>query len=383
MFRSIRRVLARAVSAGRIKHSFAIAVAISLFALPVTEALAYFSATGTGTISNVQAGTSASTVPLGCSPETGMNPYKLARISARCECIDAVNHFHSQRQNPTRASTRPTTMYLARREMFIEFRVLMSEPRYIGIPVWAVHGGPLQRTPVDNFQPTILAAAHEMEAEMAAVKIRDAYRALNAKGIPTGMAAYGYSYVGKTRTSGAMQPDPEQAPVVRRIFEMYADGSNPLQIAQTLVDEGIPSRSKRGWLPDTISAMLSNLTYTARTYNGSRRDKTGDIIQAPWPAIIDDGLFARVQDRLKRLTPLQSRYKRIETAGGPKRKQNPKTAHPFVFRGLLWCHECNGSSWASTATATSGTFAAAARRPSRASMPPPSVRSSSCRGSMT
>jgi hypothetical protein len=86
--------------------------------------------------------------------------------------------------------------------------------------------------------------------------------------------------------------------------------------------------------------MLSNATYTARTYSESRRDKTGYVIQAPWPAIIDDGMFARVQDRLKRLTPQPSKFKRTGSGNHPKRKQNPKTAHPFVFRGLLWCHEC-------------------------------------------
>ena len=47
------------------------------------------------------------------------------------------------------------------------------------------------------------------------------------------------------------------------------------------------------------------------------------------------------QNRLKRLTPLPSRYKRTDTPSGPKVKQNPKTAHPFVFRGLLWCADCN------------------------------------------
>ena len=49
MFRSTSRVFARVVRAGRIKHSFAIAVVVALFALPVTEALAFYSASGTGT----------------------------------------------------------------------------------------------------------------------------------------------------------------------------------------------------------------------------------------------------------------------------------------------------------------------------------------------
>ena len=230
--------------------------------------------------------------------------------------------------------------------LFIEFRTLMSEPDYIGIPVWAVEGGPLQRTPVGKFASTVLAAAHEMEAEMAGIKIKDAYRAMNAKGIATGAAAYGYNYVGETRTGGALQPDPERAPVVRRIFEMYANGTTPREIAQALFHEGIPANSRRGpapenWKADTVTAMLSNITYIGKTYSVSRRDKTGDIIQASWPAIIEDGLFQRVKDRLTRLTPVKSHYKRASRADGkPARKQNPKTAHPFVFRGLLWCHEC-------------------------------------------
>ena len=64
MFRSISRVIAPVVRAGRFKHSFAIAVVVALFALPVTEALAYYAATGTGIISNAQAGTATSTITI-------------------------------------------------------------------------------------------------------------------------------------------------------------------------------------------------------------------------------------------------------------------------------------------------------------------------------
>ena len=87
--------------------------------------------------------------------------------------------------------------------------------------------------------------------------------------------------------------------------------------------------------------MLSNITYIGKTYSVSRRDKIGDIIPASWPAVIEDVLFQRVQDRLKRLSPLKSQYPRAPRPDGkPARKQNPKTLHPFVFRGLLWCHDC-------------------------------------------
>jgi hypothetical protein len=45
--------------------------------------------------------------------------------------------------------------------------------------------------------------------------------------------------------------------------------------------------SKDGWLPDTIVGMLGNITYTARSYSESRREKTGEISHATWPAIIE------------------------------------------------------------------------------------------------
>jgi len=62
--RSVQRAFASVVRAGRLKHSFAVAVGVALLALPVTEALAYFAATGSGQITNVQAGTATSTVSI-------------------------------------------------------------------------------------------------------------------------------------------------------------------------------------------------------------------------------------------------------------------------------------------------------------------------------
>jgi hypothetical protein len=52
------RLLTRAIHAGRIRHSFAIALVVALALMPAGEALAYFiaTATGTGQVTNVQAG---------------------------------------------------------------------------------------------------------------------------------------------------------------------------------------------------------------------------------------------------------------------------------------------------------------------------------------
>ena len=58
------RLVQRVVSAGHIKHSFAIAVVLALVALPVMEAAAFYAASGSGQIANVQAGSPNSTVTI-------------------------------------------------------------------------------------------------------------------------------------------------------------------------------------------------------------------------------------------------------------------------------------------------------------------------------
>src|SRR6266851_4965513 len=63
---SVSRVFTRVVKAGRIgrKRSFVAALGLAMLVLPVSTALAFFAATGSGQISNVQAGTAASTITI-------------------------------------------------------------------------------------------------------------------------------------------------------------------------------------------------------------------------------------------------------------------------------------------------------------------------------
>jgi hypothetical protein len=52
MFRSVSRVFSRVVKAGRIgrKRSFVAALGVAMLLLPVSEALAFFAASGSGTV---------------------------------------------------------------------------------------------------------------------------------------------------------------------------------------------------------------------------------------------------------------------------------------------------------------------------------------------
>ncbi len=96
-------------------------------------------------------------------------------------------------------------------------------------------------------------------------------------GQSTGGRAYGYIAVRDSGT-GQIEVDPATAPTVRRIFELYASGVSPKNIAVLLNAEGVPSpgavwnrteRRRDGqWLASTIhgdvnrgTGMLNNLRY--------------------------------------------------------------------------------------------------------------------------
>jgi len=72
-----------------------------------------------------------------------------------------------------------------------------------------------------------------------------------------------------------LEPDPETAAIVARIFAAYADGDSYTGIARALDREGIPSpsahdpsrnrhRHQDGWAESTVRAILTNPRYTGR-----------------------------------------------------------------------------------------------------------------------
>src|SRR6266516_4371044 len=57
-------------------------------------------------------------------------------------------------------------------------------------------------------------------------------------------------------------PDPVKAPVVRRIFHLYAEGKlGTTAIARTLEAEAAPSPRKTGWSPNALQLILANPAY--------------------------------------------------------------------------------------------------------------------------
>lgn len=154
-------------------------------------------------------------------------------------------------------------------------------------------------------------------------------------------APYGYRKIaikeGK-RTCHTLEPHPEQAPVVKRIFELYASGLGATKIAEQLDAEHAPPPSGSKWSPDSIPGMLKNVHYLGKVKWNERqavrsvedgqvkvsrpRAEEYLVFEGKHPAIIDQDLWDKVQ----------------AIKGSHPRNPNAKNlTNPFA--GLLWC-EC-------------------------------------------
>lgn len=133
---------------------------------------------------------------------------------------------------------------------------------------------------------------------------------------------------------------PEEAGLVRRIYDEYLSGYGYLTIAKHLNEEDVPPRFGGQWGQSTISKILSNYTYTGnlilqKTFRENHITKKTIINNGELPkyhaenshdAIIDMETFQAVQEEKKR------RAKRFQ--------KKPASKKPYPFTGLLVCDNC-------------------------------------------
>ena len=148
---------------------------------------------------------------------------------------------------------------------------------------------------------------------------------------------------GYTVENGTYVPLPEEAPVVRRIFESYLAGAGLRRIALTLAAEGI--RTKRGNLPDNrfVDYILSNPVYIGkiRWSKGGRnsKDRYRDpsaaenvlIIDGKHEPIIDMATWDAVQEKIAATKKAYRRYQRTEEPA------------VFMLKGLVRCGTCGAT----------------------------------------
>ena len=155
------------------------------------------------------------------------------------------------------------------------------------------------------------------------------------KGIPNGRPrAYGYRWEGDE-----MVIVPEEAEVVRRIFQNFLDGKTQTQTEKEFAAEGIRTRNGKRWQSSNIKMVLTNITYTGNLLlmkeyisdpiTKKHKKNNGELaqyyVEGTHPAIIDKATFDYVQAEMLRR----------KKQGGLKRKR-----YVGCFTDMIKCPAC-------------------------------------------
>lgn len=203
-----------------------------------------------------------------------------------------------------------------------------------------IYSGTFIITPAKTFDPD---DESDMEyLEFGLFMSRREYRTINRR-LKAGMLAsskegkyignkapYGYIRVKLAKQKGfTLEPDPEEAPVVRLIFDWYVngvpqeDGSTKrigtALIARRLNDMGIRPKYADVWVPVTIRDMIRNVVYIGkirrnrrsvvrRVVNGQKtasrpRSEKYDVYDGLHEGIIDPEVFAKAQEITSQYPP--------------------------------------------------------------------------------
>jgi site-specific DNA recombinase len=219
---------------------------------------------------------------------------------------------------------------------------------FLGIKIHTVHGGE-----ISNIEGSVRAMLSALYLENLAHKTRRGLAGVVSQGRHPGGRVYGYrSVLGRP---GELEIDDDQAAVVRRIFQEYAAGRTPRDIARDLTREGIPAPRGGRWAASTINGnarrlngVLQNPLYAGRiVWNRLRMDRNPDTGRrvsrlnptsawheraAPNLAIVDRELFEAAQQR-----------KAERSQGHPVQHKRPR----HILSGLLRCGGCGGGMSAS------------------------------------
>ena len=192
-----------------------------------------------------------------------------------------------------------------------------------------------------------------------AEKTRRGLRGRIEQGRSAGGCAYGYRAVRDEHGNpGKLAIVPEQAEIIRRIFQDYVSGKSPRAIAKALNREGVPGPSAKGWTASTIignrkrgTGLLNNTLYRGqRVWNRlhyRRHPETRKrvsqlnpadewiVTEVPELRVIDENLWARAQT----LEESRSRETCPHIRNGPDWRHR-RAKH--LLSGLIKCGACGG-----------------------------------------
>ena len=157
---------------------------------------------------------------------------------------------------------------------------------------------------------TLLASFAQEEIISLSNNVKWGTRKRMEQGIPNGhFRIYGYRWEGDQ-----LVIVPEEAAIVRRIFQNFLDGKSRLETEREFAAEGITTRDGCRWVDSNIKVILTNITYTGNLLlqkeyiedplTKKRKKNRGELpqfyVEGTHEAIIDKETFDYVQAEIAR-----------------------------------------------------------------------------------
>ena len=164
-------------------------------------------------------------------------------------------------------------------------------------------------TAAGRFARGVMTELAAFESERIGEQWREVHESRVSHGLPSGRVPWGWLH-----KDGRAEPHPENAAVIPRLYEMYADGMGGRQLADWLQDHGYRTYyGSTKWNHSTVTAILDSPFHTGRMlYRGELHPGAHD-------ALVD--------------VPTYDRYMAMRI----ERKDERATRHHYLLSGILTC----------------------------------------------
>lgn len=194
----------------------------------------------------------------------------------------------------------------------------------------------------------ILLSGGNLESEMKSERVRDAYES-NRKRRSSQIFGSAPGWLTRKDKYSPWELEPVKAPVVRKVFELMAEGWGSSEIAKKANAEGWPvptrlaNKKNGGAWSGTMASKLARSRsaigeheHRNRTREANKKhwegESRGIVIPDYYPAVVDEELFYQVQAAIDR-----------------RRKPMGRDQWYFnIWSGLICCGKCGGGVWRKT-----------------------------------
>jgi len=172
--------------------------------------------------------------------------------------------------------------------------------------------------PVTSFMKNIMRSVNEYYSKNTAKNIRDGLKTNASKGLSIGGFSLPLGYV--SNSDREILIDKDEAEIVKKIFTMFDNGDNYAEIIRYMNLHNVKTKRGNEFNKNSIKRLLIN-----EKFIGVYIFK-GEKMPVKLPQIIDDELFYRVQEKIKR---------RAKNPGRARAKTD------YILSGKLYCGNCN------------------------------------------